>query len=178
MSTAYVLLGLLAPGAMHGYELKHAHDLRLPGTRPLACGQVYATLQRVVRDGLVAEAAQERVAGPDRTAFAVTDRGRAALDEWLAVVEPPAPFLTGTLLARVVVILLVADEATARGQLARQRAAHLARMRELTAVKTAPGARVTDVLAADLAIAHLDADLRWMQTTLERVTELYQEVHQ
>ena len=50
-------------------------------------------------------------------------------------------------------------------------------MRELTAVKTAPGAAVADVLAADLAIAHLDADLRWMQTATDRVADLRLEVH-
>ncbi|WP_443061264.1 hypothetical protein [Streptomyces sp. NBC_00391] len=57
---------------------------------------------------------------------------------------------------------VVADEAGARRQLSGQRAAHLARMRELTAVKTAPGSTVADVLATDLAIVHLDADPRWM----------------
>jgi DNA-binding PadR family transcriptional regulator len=177
VSTPHVLLGLLTSGALHGYELKREHDLRLPGTRPLAFGQVYATLGRLVRDGYVVEASQERVGGPDRTAYEVTDRGRAALDEWLATVEPPAQYLTGALLAKVVIALLVSGEETARRHLAAQRAAHLARMRELTALKTAPDARIADVLAADLAVVHLDADLRWMQTTLDRVTELRQEVH-
>jgi DNA-binding PadR family transcriptional regulator len=177
MSTSHVLLGLLTPGALHGYELKRAHDQRLPGFRPLALGQVYATLNRLVRDGLITEAAQERAGGPDRTIFAVTEQGRSALSEWLAAVEPPAPYLTGTLLAKVVVALLVADEPTARAHLAAQRAAHLARMRELTAAKTASDAGVADVLAADLAIAHLDADLRWMDLAAARVTELRREVH-
>jgi len=34
MSTPYLLLGLLAGGARHGYELKLAHDARLPFARP------------------------------------------------------------------------------------------------------------------------------------------------
>jgi DNA-binding PadR family transcriptional regulator len=178
MSTAHVLLGLLVPGALHGYELKRAHDLRLPGAKPLAFGQVYATINRLLRDGLVVEASQDRAGGPDRTAYAVTEQGRAALGEWLATVEPPAPYATGDLLAKVVVALLVADEATARRYLAGQRAAHLARMRELTAVKTSPDSAVADVLAADLVIVHLDADLRWMQTAMDRVTDLRREVHQ
>lgn len=178
VSTAHVLLGLLACDASHGYELKRAHDLRLPGARPIAFGQVYSTLGRLVRDGLAVEAAQEQAGGPERTRYAVTEQGRAALDEWLATVEAPAPYLTDALLVKVMVALLVADEATARRYLTAQRAAHLARMRELTAMKTAPDARVADLLAADLALAHLNADLRWMQTTLERVTDLYREVHE
>ena len=49
MSTSHVLLGLLAAGSRHGYELKRAHDARLPRARPLAFGQVYATLSQIGR---------------------------------------------------------------------------------------------------------------------------------
>lgn len=47
---AQVPLGLLAIGPQHGYELKRAHDERLPRTKPLGYGQVYATLGRLTRD--------------------------------------------------------------------------------------------------------------------------------
>jgi len=178
VSTAFVLLGLLASGPRHGYDLKREHDIRLPQAKPIPFGQVYATLNRLVRDDLIAETGHEQAGGPERTAYALTERGRAALDGWLASVEPPAPHVNSTLFAKVVVAVLVADEATARRHLAAQRAAHTARLRELTAVKTAPDGRLADVLAADYAIAHLDADLRWMQTTLDRVADLRREVHQ
>ncbi|HYN97363.1 MAG TPA: PadR family transcriptional regulator [Pilimelia sp.] len=178
MSTAFVMLGLLASGPRHGYELKREHDARLPQSKPLPFGQVYATLTRLIRDEMITESGQEQAGGPQRTAYALTKRGRAALDEWLASVDPPAPYVSSTLFAKVVVAVLVADEATARRHLAAQRVAHTARLRELTAVKTAPAARLADVLAADYAIAHLDADLRWMQTTLSRVADLRREVHQ
>lgn len=178
MSTPHVLLGLLTPRAMHGYELKHAHDTHLPGAKPLPFGQVYATLKRLDRDGLAAEAGHDRVGGPDRTVYEVTDRGREALAAWISRIEPPAPHLSNELLAKVVITLLVTDEATARRHLAAQRAAHLARMRALTAAKSSGTLPIAHVLAADLAIAHLDADLRWMQTAVDRVTDLHQEVHQ
>ncbi|MFI5835202.1 PadR family transcriptional regulator [Micromonospora sp. NPDC051300] len=177
MSTQHVLLGLLAGGPRHGYELKRAHDERLPRARPLAFGQVYATLARLHRDGLVAPAGATREGGPDRTAYALTGDGRAALDEWLATVEPPMPYVASTLFAKVVVALLVADADQARAYLVAQRRAHTERLRELTAVKTAPGARLDEVVAADFAIAHLDADLRWLHTTLDRVADWHREVH-
>ncbi|MEW2588982.1 PadR family transcriptional regulator [Micromonospora aurantiaca] len=177
MSTQHVLLGLLAARPRHGYELKRAHDERLPRARPLAFGQVYATLARLHRDGLVVPAGQERDGGPDRTAYALTDDGRAALDHWLGTVEPPMPYVASTLFAKVVVALLVADAAQARGYLIAQRRAHTQRLRELTALKTAPGARLDEVVAADFAIAHLDADLRWLHTTLDRVVDWHREVH-
>jgi DNA-binding PadR family transcriptional regulator len=177
MSTPYVLLGLLAGGPRHGYDLKRAHDDRMPRAKPLAFGQVYATLGRLERDGLVEESGQDRDGGPDRTSYVLTDAGRAKLDEWLAAIEPPAPFVTSALFSKVVVSLLAADIERARGYLVAQRAAHTDRLRELTAAKTAPDASVGDVVAADFAIAHLDADLRWLQTTLLRVADLDREVH-
>ncbi|MFC3503755.1 PadR family transcriptional regulator [Micromonospora krabiensis] len=177
MSTPHVLLGLLATGSKHGYELKRAHDERLPRARPLAFGQVYATLGRLQRDGLVAATGQDRDAGPDRTTYALTGDGHAALDRWLSTVEPPMPYVASTLFAKVVVALLVADADRARSYLIDQRRAHTARLRELTALKTDPAARLDDVVAADFAIAHLDADLRWLHTTLDRVADWHREVH-
>jgi DNA-binding PadR family transcriptional regulator len=177
MSTAHVLLGLLVAGPRHGYDLKRAHDERLPQAKPLAFGQVYATLGRLERDGYVEQNGQDRDGGPDRTSYVLTDIGREHLDAWLSSVEPPAPYVTSTLFSKVVVSLLAGDAARAREYLTAQRTAHMTRMREMTALKAQPGAGVGDVVAADYAIAHLDADLRWLQTTLQRVTELDREVH-
>ena len=177
MSTPYVLLGLLADGPRHGYDLKRAHDTRMPQAKPLAFGQVYATLGRLERDGLVERSGSDREGGPDRTSYAITDTGREKLDAWLAEIEPPAPFVTSALFSKVVVSLLAADADRARGYLVAQRAAHSDRLRELTAAKTAPDVSVGDVVAADFAINHLDADLRWLQTTLLRVADLDREVH-
>ncbi|WP_433373079.1 PadR family transcriptional regulator [Actinoplanes sp. CA-142083] len=176
MSTAHVLLGLLAGGPRHGYDLKRAHDERLPQAKPLAFGQVYATLGRLERDGYVAEAGQDREGGPDRTSYQLTDEGRRHLDTWLSAVEPPAPYVTSELFSKVVVALLAADAERARDYLVAQRAAHMSRMRELTTAKSVPGAGVGDVVAADYAIGHLEADLRWLRTTLSRVAAMQKEV--
>jgi len=174
VSTPQVLLGLLIPGPRHGYELKREHDVRFAQAKPLPYGQVYATLGRLLRDGLVEEGGPEPGAGPDRRVYELTAAGRAALDAWLSEVEPPAPFVANPLLAKVVVALL-ADH-PAQDYLAAQRTAHLARMHELVKVKTAPGAALSDVLTADWALAHLDADLRWVETTARRLEALTAEV--
>jgi DNA-binding PadR family transcriptional regulator len=174
--TSYVLLGLLSAGPCHGYDLKQAHDRRLPRAKPLAFGQVYATLGRLERDGLVATAGQDRAGGPDRTSYQLTGTGRAALEEWLDAVEPPAPHVNSVLLAKVVVALLAAGSRRAGSYLVAQRAAHVARLRELTAIKSDPDSSLVDVIAADFAINHLDADLRWLTTTIDRVAAVPQEV--
>lgn len=192
-----VLLGLLAQGSRHGYDLKREHDERFPHARPLAFGQVYATLGRLERDGLVAVARTGRDGGPERTEYALTSSGRSHLQRWLCDVVPPAPYVSTELFAKVVLALLTArgtgsggggggDSDTSSGAgtgteaavryLAAQRQAHLARMRELTAAKTAPGASLADVLTADHALAHLDADLRWMASALARIDALRREV--
>ena len=176
MSTAHVLLGLLVGGSRHGYDLKRAYDERLPQAKPLAFGQVYSTLGRLERDGLVVEAGQNREGGPDRTSYQLTELGRENLTAWLATVEPPAPYVTSTLFSKVVVALLSAGVDQAREYLIAQREAHMARMRELTLEKSRPGASVGNVVAADYALGHLDADLRWLQTTLARVADLQKEV--
>jgi DNA-binding PadR family transcriptional regulator len=125
----------------------------------------------------VTPSGQGRDGGPDRVSYALTEAGRSQLDDWLTTVETPAPYVVSTLFTKVVVSILAADEGRAREYLIAQRAAHVARMRELTALKTAPGTGLAEIVAADYAIAHLDADLKWLDTTLHRVAELYSEVH-
>src|SRR3954447_4949151 len=130
MTAPFVLLGLLASGAKHGYDLKHAYDNALPRAKPLGFGQVYATLGRLERDGLVEQAGQDRAGGPDRTTFAITEAGRAALDAWVGEVEPPAPHVGSVLLAKVVVALLAPGSDRAVAYLSAQRRAHTERLRE------------------------------------------------
>ncbi|MEU6395059.1 PadR family transcriptional regulator [Streptomyces sp. NPDC046939] len=183
MSTRHVLLGLLVGGPRHGYDLKRRHDERFPQARPLAYAQVYTTLQRLVRDGLVEVDGTDSDGGPERTLYRVTRRGRDELLTWAGEITPPAPHVANEIFAKVVVSILVAagqgpgaQGADPAAHLLAQRAAHMARMRELTAVKSAPGADLTTVLSADYALAHLDADLRWMTTTAARLTTLTAEV--
>lgn len=176
MSTSHVLLGLLAGGPQHGYELKRAHDGRLPAAKPLPFGQVYATLGRLERDGFVQAAGADKGAGPERVQYELTEAGRVHLDEWLESIETPAAFLGGVMFAKVVIALLAADQPTATRYLAKQRAAHMSRMRELTQLKHASTA-IAEISAADYTIAHLDADLRWMQQITSRVEALDKEFH-
>src|SRR5262245_37857755 len=78
----HAFLALLASGPAHGYELKQELERRFGSTlAPLNDGQVYTTLQRLERDGLVAgedvpaDSRQKRV-------YTLTDNGRAALTTW------------------------------------------------------------------------------------------------
>jgi DNA-binding PadR family transcriptional regulator len=168
------VLGMLAARPLHGYDLKHTYDHRFPHARPLGFGQVYATLARLVRDDLIAIADIGVDAGPERTIYEVTPEGERRLRVWLETPEPPVPYVTNTLFVKVVVALLTQGHAAT--YLRAQRAAHVARMRELTALKSVPDGTVASLLAADYALGHLDADLRWIDTTSARLDELAAEV--
>ena len=67
--------GAASKGQQHGYDLKREHDALFPAAKELAFGQVYAALGRLQDKGFVEEAARERVDGPDRTAYRLTERG-------------------------------------------------------------------------------------------------------
>ncbi|MBH5135018.1 PadR family transcriptional regulator [Streptomyces sp. HB-N217] len=174
MSTRHILLGLLASGPSHGYDLKRRHDERFPQARPLAYGQVYTTLQRLVRNGLAEVDGTASDGGPERTAYRATEEGVRELARWAAQIVPPAPFVTNELFTKVVVAILTGGDADA--YLLAQRAAHMCRVRELGALKTASGSDLTTVLSAEYALAHLDADLRWMTATAAQLTSLAAEV--
>lgn len=168
MSVSHVLLGVLADGPAHGYDLKRAHDARFPGAKELPYGQVYAALQRLQRDGLAEVAETTQDGGPERTVYALTAGGRTELGGWLASTEPAGPYAADELVRKAVTALWLGADAS--GYLQRQRAIHLARMRELLAVQDA----ITDIaarIAVDHTIFHLDADLRWLEAAADRVAD-------
>ena len=161
MALADLFLGLLEEGPAHGYDLKLRLDRRFEGSKPLPFAQVYATLGRLQRDDLVEVAEVSQDGGPERIVYAITDAGRAALGEWLATTEPAGPYPAGELARKAIVALHLGADAAAFLQ--RQRAVHLARMRELVRTRSRendPSVR----LGIEYAINHLDADLRWIET--------------
>ena len=162
-----VLLGLLERGPGHGYELKAAHDEWFPSAKPLAFGQVYASLGRLERDGLVEAIETRQESGPERTVYALTEQGRAALREWLAETEAPSAYAADELVRKTVTALQL--DVDHERFLDRQQTAHMELMRKLTAQRgqaAEPGARI----ALDHRLAHLDADLRWLEETRQRMS--------
>ena len=174
MSVPYVLLGLLEEAPRHGYELKRDYDSLFARSRPVKFGQIYSTLGRLERDGLIDLDAEERGQGPDRKRYAITDSGVTDLEQWLSEPEPAEPNLQSVLFTKVVLALLSSRDA--RSFLDRQRSEHLRRMRELTRMKQ--DGRFAEELAADYALFHLEADLRWIELASARLERLKKEVSQ
>jgi DNA-binding PadR family transcriptional regulator len=168
VSVPLTLLGLLEREPSHGYDLKRDYDEYFGRGRQLPFGQVYATLSRLARDGKVIAGDAEPGDGPDRKRYAITETGRDEVDAWLAEPVEPEPHLQTVLFAKVTLALMLGKPAEA--YLNTQRAAHIRRMQELTEIRrTGP---LVDVLLADHALFHLEADLRWIDLTSARLAEL------
>jgi DNA-binding PadR family transcriptional regulator len=173
MSASYALLGILGKQPSYGYDLKKDYDSYYGKEKPLAFGQVYATLSRLLRDRKVTiEQTTEQSGGPERKLYAITSLGRKDLETWLASPEKLHPNTQTVLLIKVVTSILLDKDADA--YLDAQKAAHIERMRQLTVVRREGD--LAQMLQADYALFHLEADLRWVDTTSARLQKLSKEI--
>jgi len=159
MSLTHTFLGMLERGPQHGYALKQEFDGWFGLGRPLRFGQVYATLARLDREHLAEVVTVETGAGPERKRYAITEDGVVELESWLSSTAPPGELGLSLLYSKVVVALLSGRSPTEVLEL--QRAAHVDRMRALRREASAGGFEQN--LAADYLIAHLQADLDWIE---------------
>jgi DNA-binding PadR family transcriptional regulator len=163
----YPFLALLASGPAHGYELRQALVQRFgDALSPINAGQVYTTLARLERDGLVRgsdvpdDSRQKRV-------YDLTAAGRAALEEWLAA-PTPGPRLRDQFFMKLV-LARQAGVTDPRLLIERQRREYLQALRDLAAV--APNGNNVASLLVEGAALHLEADLKWLDLCEERLIE-------
>src|SRR3954451_841020 len=167
MSIRHGLLALLERGPSHGYQLRAEFDAATGATWPLNVGQVYTTLDRLERDGLVA---QDGDPDPDgRIAYRITDEGRRELTSWFAspVTRQGAP---RDELAIKLALAVTTPGVGVVSVVQTQRSATMASLQELTRLKT----RADDDLAWSLVLDHLlfraEAEIRWLAHCEARVT--------
>jgi DNA-binding PadR family transcriptional regulator len=172
MTVPLALLGLLERKPGHGYDLKRDYDEYFGRGKPLPYGQVYATLGRLARDGKVLVGDAEPGGGPDRKRYVITDDGASEVHSWLTEPVEPEPHLQTVLFVKVTLALML--DRDAEQFLDTQRAKHLQRMRELTEARR--GGDLTDALLADYGLFHLEADLRWIDLTAARLSQLAKEL--
>jgi DNA-binding PadR family transcriptional regulator len=157
-----VLLALLANEASHGYELRARLQLALgPLAEALNAGQVYVTLTRLERAGLVNSERVGQTDGPDRKVYDLTAAGRARVMEWLEDTSWPKPAPAEFHLK------LVAAAAGGLGDPVRlvdlQRHALLAGLAAAQrAALTEPDGSVAGLLLEGVVL-RLQADLRWLE---------------
>jgi DNA-binding PadR family transcriptional regulator len=166
----HALLGLLARDVRHGYDLKNELEQALGGSWDINFGQIYATLQRLERDGLVSAVVDESDRRGKKT-YELTEQGRKELENWFDQPVEKSQRLRDEFFIKLVVRHL-AGYSDAIEMIARQRRAYLQRVRDLTRL-AAEGLKDPFVtLLIEGAILHLQADLRWLDLCDERLERL------
>lgn len=168
IDNSLALLGLLNVRPSHGYGLKQGYDRFFGLEKPLAYGQVYSTMGRLEKNGMIELAGEEPGSGPDLKRYEITDAGRDKVKEWMSTPDVPSLTLRENLYAKLIIALLLDENGAELLEL--QRKQHLARMRELTQRKR--GADLPTTLVCDHALFHIEADLRWMELTASRLDAL------
>lgn len=164
----YVLLGLLDAEPRYGYELKAVFERFLGGTWTLNIGQIYTTLAKLERDGLVESQVVPQGGTPDRKVHALTDSGRAMLRAWTEVAEVGPVRLRDELFLKVAVCSLTNPGAAAR-LIHAQRAASLGSLAELGEAQRDPDVHPSTSLLLEGAMLRLEADLRWLDVAEGRL---------
>jgi DNA-binding PadR family transcriptional regulator len=166
LSLKYGLLGLLAEEPLHGYEVKNRFEAMLGGTWEVNIGQVYTTLQRLERDGLVRPAGERGDRG--KLLYEVSDAGRKALHEWLAQPESGPQELREDIYVKLLLAARVVN-GNLGPLLSRQKRAYLQRLRDLNQLE----ARAKREGRTDLArlvrgaLLHTEADIKWIDELSE-----------
>ena len=171
MSIPNSLLALLTVGPAHGYGLKSAFEDSTANAWPLNAGQIYTTLARLERDGLVTVHSDD----PERREWQVTAAGRETLARWYAT--PIQGRETRDELVIKVLVAIATDEAEMRRVLQTQRAATMRRLQEYTRHKADadPNQHLASILLLDALILRADAEIRWLDHCEQRIDRHRQE---
>lgn len=166
MSFRYGLLALLADEPRHGYELKTAFERRTGGEWAINIGQVYTTLQRLERDGLV------ELTGSDgeRNDYRITVVGKAQLDSWYSTPVVPAGPPRDELMIKVLLAVAAAD-VDVTDLLQRQRRASVEQLQAYTRRKARahPTEDLAFLLMLDALIFRTEAEIRWLDAAEARI---------
>lgn len=171
VSFRYVILGLLSQQPMSGYDIKRfLKNLDwLVGSSSF--GSIYPALHALLTDSLVTVDVVYQQDKPPRKVYSITEAGKQVLQEWID--QPAVP---GASLKAFLMRLLLASHFSHVGLIA-----HLKRRRSQVEVQCAALAQVakgqdetTDLgqhLALDYGLAVANAEVAWLDRTLERLSE-------
>lgn len=161
------LLALLSEQPSHGYQLKTGFEAATGGVWPLNVGQVYTTLDRLARDGLV------RVdEGEGQRSYRITPDGVAELGAWWDAVPGDEPPQRDELMLKV---LMAVSRSRGHGLevIDRQRNAVMARLQLRRRAPRDAGAAgsLARQLMDDALLVRAEADLRWLDRCEQRLLD-------
>lgn len=166
MSVRYSLLAILDSGPRHGYGLKSEFEAATGNVWPLNVGQVYSTLSRLERDGLV-------LTGEDddgQKIYRISDEGRRELQRWY---ETPVEreVVPRQELAIKLVFAMRSGPERVREVVQQQRRATMRSLQEFTRLKVASenDGDPAWLMMLDALIYQADAEGRWLDLCEERL---------
>ncbi|WP_371549327.1 PadR family transcriptional regulator [Streptomyces sp. NBC_00554] len=170
MSVRHALLALLSEGPKYGLQLRQEFEARTGEVWPLNVGQVYTTVQRLERDGMVVSDDTEEP-GPQKS-YRITEAGGEELQAWLATPSTADVPPRDELVIKVLVALRVPGvRVTAILQTHRRHVietmARYARLKE----GAGPDA-IGLLLVADAELFRLEAIVRWLDAADARLRQL------
>ncbi len=160
MSVKHGLLALLERGPMHGYQLRAAFEESTGGTWPLNIGQVYTTLSRLERDGLVRPLSKSE---EGQRPYEITDAGRADLAAWFTTpigrTDRPRDEL-----AIKLALALTTPGVDVPAVVQAQRTATMRTLQEYTRLKARADqpADLAWMLVLDAMLFQAEAEVRWL----------------
>ena len=167
MSVRHALLALLSEGPKYGLQLREEFETRTGDVWPLNGGQVYTTLQRLERDGLV-ESDGTGDEGP-RKGFRITAEGKRELAVWLRTPPDLSSPPRDELVMKILVALYVPSaDVHAVIQVHRRYLVEL--MQRWTRIREdETGGDLSTLLAVDAELFRLDSVVRWLDAAEARV---------
>ncbi|HZX07218.1 PadR family transcriptional regulator [Kribbella sp.] len=159
MSIKHGLLALLQDEPKYGYQLRGEFEAATGATWPLNIGQVYTTLTRLERDGLVRAASSD---GDGRSTYEITDAGRSELAKWFATPVTRESRPRDELAIKLALALAVPGvdvSAVVQGQ----RMSTMQSLQELTRLKrNSTEGEISWQLVIESMIFGAEAEIRWL----------------
>ncbi|WP_087873722.1 PadR family transcriptional regulator [Arthrobacter globiformis] len=175
MSIRHSLLALLQDQPRYGYQLRVEFEDRTGSTWPLNIGQVYTTLDRLERDGLVSNDGGD---GEGHVVYSITEAGKAEVQGWFeAPVERSNPPRNELAIKLALAVTLPGVDVAAIIQA--QRGASMRALQDYTKSRrdTAANQRAADtawLLVLDSLVFQTEAEIRWLDLCEARMLQLAQ----
>jgi DNA-binding PadR family transcriptional regulator len=171
MSVRHALLALLSEGPKYGLQLREEFEASTGEVWPLNVGQVYTTLQRLERDGLV-ESDGSDGEGPQK-GFQITEEGQRELDEWLRTPPDLSSPPRDELVMKILVAIRLPGTDVA-GVIQSHRRYLVQLMQQWTRIKESEGEHDLGLaLAVDAELFRLDSVIRWLDMADARIKRMH-----
>jgi DNA-binding PadR family transcriptional regulator len=163
MSVKASILAVLTMGDCHGYQLRQEIESRTGGTWSINVGQIYSTLDRLERDGLV-YANQANSDG--QTSYRITDLGRKEAELWFQTPLASGPDSRSELATKLALAVTIPGVEVSE-LIYSQRVQTMRALQSLTNAKRDSNHEdpneIPWLLIADLNIFNCEAELRWLE---------------